>query len=83
MTAEEFGSTDIDSAISETFVHVTGAHCTSGEFAADMELSERTESLELEALLLIDSSEELDFKFSSLSRSSSLKHQNQHFQRNT
>lgn len=42
-----------------------------GECELDAPL--RTESLELDALLLIDSSEELDLKSSILSRSSSLK----------
>lgn len=47
--------------------------CTKGEFVADIELSESTESFELDALLLIDSSDELDFRCSNFSRSSSLK----------
>lgn len=55
-----------------TLLHVIGAHCISGEFVADIELSERTESFELDALLLIESSDELDLKFSFFSRSSSL-----------
>jgi hypothetical protein len=46
-----------------------------GELCADSDVPEdNTESLELDARLLIDSSEELDLSSSCLSRSSSLEH---------
>lgn len=65
-------SLETSAVISGTFVQVTGAHCTKGELLAETELSESIESLELDTLLLIDSSEELDFKISNFSLSSSL-----------
>lgn len=51
---------------------VTGADCTNGELVAERELSESIESFELDALRRIDSSDELDFKLSCFSLSSSL-----------
>lgn len=56
-----------------TLLQTIGAHCTNGELCVDTELSESIESLELDTRCRIDSSEELDFKLSNLSRSSSLK----------
>lgn len=71
IAAEELAG--LSSAKLGTLVHVIGAHCISGELAADIELSDRIESFELEARLRIESSEELDLKCSFFSRSSSLK----------
>lgn len=55
-----------------TFVQTNGLHWSNGELCADTELSDRIESLELDARCRIDSSEELDFRLSSFSLSSSL-----------
>lgn len=56
-----------------TSVHSIEPPCSNGELCADAELSDNIESFELEALCLIDSSDELDFKLSIFSLSSSLK----------
>lgn len=56
-----------DSAKSATSVHVIDPYGSEGE-----DISDSTESFELDARLLIDSSDELCFTLSNLSRSSSL-----------